>query len=372
MVENSEILRLCRILSPAGLRDDEELAEEIENGYVDWAKLVEIANINLLTPALFASLEQKNLLGLLGERQLTGFLHEIYERNKERNHGILRQIEDIENTLSGLSIPLLLLKGAADLSEAIYPDIGMRVMNDIDIMIGPNRFDEALKLLKESGYSEFGPAPHRWHHHAPRMCKDGYPAALEPHFRTVFDRDIDYIPFSDLTSVKSKRAELDSSYVLKPAWHLYHIFLHTQIIDSNHRKWRLALRYLYDFVMVAKAYEDVAEWAEVYYLAKKYKHEKIFEDFLYLADALFGLKTPIKYNRLRGWLHLKKCLWESTLLPDTGIYKLYRAYTEFSDIYSYEALKSYYGLRSKREYPAAFVRYVSYHIRKHLFSDNHT
>ncbi len=367
MDNREEIVRLCRILSPAGFIDDSDLVSQIKEGAIEWVKLVETANLNLLTPALYISLRQKGLLDFAHDSQLAGFLHEVYIRNRERNKEILSQIKDIEKSLQRVSIQQLLLKGAAVLSEDLYPDIGMRMMNDIDIMIEPQRFDEGLKLLKESGYEEFGRDLGRWHHHTPRMSKDGYPAALEPHFRVVFDRDIEYIPFSDTTSKKSLMADLESTYVLKPTWHLYHIFLHTAVIDQNHRKWRLGLRYLYDFVMVAKAYEGDIDWPEIYALSREYEHEKILEDFLYLADTLFGLKTPIKYNRARGWLHLKKCLWESTLLPDTRIYNLYRAYTEFSDIYSYEALKSFYGLQSKSQYPAALLRYIFYHIRKHLF-----
>jgi len=34
---------------------------------------------------------------------------------------------------------------------------------------------------------------------------------------------------------------------------------------------------------------------------------------------------------------------------------------------SYEALKSFYGLNSKIEYPWALLRYILYHLRKHLF-----
>ena len=367
MDRREEIHTLCRLLSPAGFKEEKELVSKIKEERIEWVGLVETANLNLLTPALYTSLRDNGVLEYIHDPQLTGFLHEVYSRNRERNEGILRQIKDMETILGQHAIPQLLLKGGAALSESLYPDIGMRLMNDLDIMIAPAHFDEALKLLRQSGYEEFGRDLGRWHHHTPRMSKEGFPAALEPHFRVVFDRNIEYIPFSDTTSIKSVRADLEATYVLKPTWHLYHIFLHTAVIDQNHRKWKLGLRYLYDFVMVAKAYEDDIDWQEMYALARKHEHEKILEDFLYLADTLFGLKTPLRYNRPRGWLHLKKALWESTLVPETRVHKLYRAYTQFSDIYSYDALKRFYGLQSRSQYPAAFVRYIFYHIRKHLF-----
>lgn len=345
----------------------EESARLIENGLVEWEYLVEVANTELLTPALFAVLREGGLLKLLNDDMLKGFLREIYELNRKRNENIVLQLQDIQSTLRKEGIVPLFLKGAAVLSEGLYPDIGMRLMNDIDIMIEERFFKRALLLLRESGYAEFGRELGRWHHHTRRMAKEGYPAALEPHFRIVFDPEIEYIPYSETSSMQSSNPLFADSRVLKPTWHLYHAFLHSAVIDRNHDRWRLGLRYLYDFVMIAEAYEDRVEWSELYELARRYGHEKILEDFLYGAGALFGLKTPIGFNRLGGWLHLKKSLWQSTLEEDTKIFKLYRAYTERGDIYSYEALKSFYGLRSKREYPLALLRYIIYHIRKHLF-----
>ncbi|GEM_PF-2431314 len=363
-----EIVQLCRILSLAYDNSKaRDLAEEVQRGSIDWERLVEVANLNLLTPALYAVLRDHNLLDLLDDSRLTGFLSEVYELNRRRNEDILLQLQDIESTLDEEGISALFLKGSAVLSENLYPDIGMRMMNDIDLMISQERFDRALKLLKKSGYEEFGRDLGRWHHHTPRMAKEGFPAALEPHFRIVSDPNIEYIPYTKTTSVPSVNPSFRRSYVLKPKWHLYHAFLHTSIVDRNHKKWRLGLRYLYDFVLLAKAYSERVEWSEIYELAKRYGHEKVLEDFLYCAEALFGLKTPIKVNRFRGWLHLKKSLWQSTLQTDTRIFKIYRAYTELDEIYSYKALESFYGLKSKSEYPLALLRYIVYHIRKHLF-----
>jgi len=358
-----EIFLLCSLL----VSDEHQNDGKISYEEIEWAKVVEVANQNLLTPALYFSLKESNLLERTSDSLLVGFLEEVYERNRERNEAILLQLEDIDKILGRYSIQPLFLKGSAVLSEEIYPDIGIRVMSDIDFMLKPDSFDMGHKLLQESGYVEFGRDLGRWHHHTPRMRKDGYFAAIEPHFRIIFDRNIEYIPYSRVSSQKSRNVKLKNSYVLKPTWHLYHAFLHTAVVDKNHRQWRLGLRHLYDFVMLAKGYGDRVDWQELYALARKYEHEKILEDYLYMAYKLFNLETPLGFNRVRGWLHLKKVMWQMGLVPGTKVHNLYRAYTEFGEIYSYEALKNFYGLHSKSQYPAAFVRYIFYHMRKHLF-----
>ncbi len=361
-----EILQLCRILTPFGRAPHGgSAAAEVDPERIEWVKLVEVANLNLLTPSLYHALKERDLLGRL-DRQLVGFLHEVYEKNRERNEGILRQLKDLQKTLQPYGITILLLKGAADLAETIYPGTGMRMMNDLDIMISPDRFEEALELLKGSGYVSFGRDPGRWHHHAPRMHKEGFPAALEPHFRIVFDPVVEYIPYSHETSRRCSYDGLDFADVLQPTWHLYHTFLHTAVIDRNHQKWRLGLRYLYDFVQLANAYGREVDWRKLHTLCKRYGHETILEDFLYLAGRLFGLETPIRPAMVRGELFFRKALWESTLEPDTNLANLHRALTEFKEIYSYEALKSFYGLKSRKEYPFALLRYMLYHARKYL------
>ncbi|WP_456403247.1 nucleotidyltransferase domain-containing protein [Hydrogenimonas sp.] len=366
MDRRREIVQLSRILALFGKGKRDEVAAEMAEGRIEWVKLVEVANLNFLTPALYYALKAHDLLDHLTDRQLVGFLQEVYERNRERNEGILRQLRDLQETFRPHGIPILLLKGAADLAEEIYPAVGMRMMNDIDIMISPDRFAEALDLLKRSGYVTFGRELGRWHHHTPRMHKEGFPAAIEPHFRILLDPAVEYIPYSPETSRRSSRGDLDFSDVLKPTWHLYHTFLHSAVIDQNHRKWRLGLRYLYDFVRLAEAYGEEVDWHRLYALCRRYGHERILEDFLYAAHRLFRLETPIRPAPVRGWIFYRKALWESTLEPDTTLYNFYRAYTEFKEVYSYEALRSFYGLNSKREYPFALLRYALYHARKYL------
>ncbi|WP_456452208.1 nucleotidyltransferase family protein [Hydrogenimonas sp.] len=366
MDNRKEILQLCRLLALPDERKDAEVAEEIARGGIDWVELVGVANANLLTPALYMAMKRKNLLSLVDDPMLVEFLKEVYDANEARNRGILEQIADIREILQSKKIPFLLLKGGAALTERLYPTLGMRTMNDLDIMMNPSFFDEGLALLKANGYVEFGRDLKRWHHHTPRIDKEGYPAAVEPHFRVIFDRHIEYIPFNDETSMPSRDSALEGVFVLEPTWHLYHVFLHSAVIDKNHRRWRLGLRYLYDFATLADRYGENVEWERLYALARRYRHHKIMQDFLYLAERLFSLKTPIAVNRIRGALFLKKCLWESTLVPDTKIHKFYEAYVDFHDIYGYEKLRNYYGLTSPLQYPFALIRYFFYHSKKHL------
>ncbi len=364
MNHERKIELLCRMISPCTNRVS--LSNAVEDASKDWLGIIKISNENLLTPALYYSLFSSRLFENINDEKLQSFLSIVYQKNLERNENIYRQILDIQKTLSKDKISPLFLKGATVLIEKLYPDVGIRVMGDLDLMILEEYIGSAIKKLQENGYIFFGRKFNRWHHHYPRMNKEGYYAAVEPHFRVIYDKNIEYIPFNRETSATPLNKDFSNSKVLKPTWHLYHTFLHTAVVDKNHRQWRLGLRHLYDFVMLAVSYGDKVDWQELYALARKYEHEKILEDYLYMAYKLFNLETPLGFNRARGWLHLKKVMWQMGLVPGTKVHNLYRAYTEFGEIYSYESLKNFYGLHSKSQYPAAFVRYIFYHMRKHL------
>ncbi|WP_457595989.1 nucleotidyltransferase domain-containing protein [Hydrogenimonas sp.] len=343
--------------------------EEIAKGDVDWATLVGVANVELLTPALRYALKEEGVLEGLEDRMLVGFLDEVYRANEARNLGILEQLVDIHDILAPRGIEPLILKGGAVISEGYYPAIGIRLMNDIDIMIRPERFEEGLALLKEHGYEEFGRDMGASHHHAPRISKAGFPAAVEPHRRIILDGSVEYIPYDEETTRYSSHPDLPHARVLEPTWHLYHAFLHAAVVDKHHKRWRLALRYLYDFSRLAHRFGEDVDWKLLEELAIRYGHRKILQDYLFLAQSLFGLEAPLPAAPIRSRLFVKKCLWQSTLEPNTKLYKFYEAYTDFDEIYSYEKLKSFYGLTSPLQYPFALVKYFLYHGRKHLIEE---
>ena len=344
----------------------EKAFAKLEQNPEMWERIVMIANHNLLTPTLYAALLKKGLLQRMKESQLRDFLEEVYRINEERNRAIVKQIKEIGEILEQANIEPLVLKGGASLIEELYPMPGMRMMNDLDIMIVPEKFEKARQLLFEHGYVEFGRDMNRWHHHTPRIRKEGRPAAVEPHFRVIFDREVEYIPYNNETSRPSRNPQLPTTRVLKPVWHLYHTFLHAAVIDKHHQHWILGLRYLYDFSILCEAYAEEIDWDELYRLARRYEHHRILEDYLYLAHRLYGLQTPIPYNRFRGWALLRRSLWVMRLEPGSTLYKFYAAFVDFSEIYGYEKLKEYYGLSSRWQYPTALVRYFLYHGKKHL------
>jgi hypothetical protein len=68
-------------------------------------------------------------------------------------------LERLENALGGIQVEVMTLKGAS-LLNSIYPDIGMRSMNDLDLMIRPEKQNGFVGLLHNLGYKEDPLSPH--------------------------------------------------------------------------------------------------------------------------------------------------------------------------------------------------------------------
>ena len=79
------------------------------------------------------------------------------------------QTEEVINILSGLASPLVLLKGLA-LGSTVYPDTACRPTTDIDLLVTPSCFKDAISRLRLSGFTSRAPA-----FHATTLFKSNFP-----------------------------------------------------------------------------------------------------------------------------------------------------------------------------------------------------
>jgi len=71
-------------------------------------------------------------------------------------------LERLEDTLQGAQIGVMTLKGAS-LLDNTYPDIGMRPMGDLDLMVRPEQREGFINLLHNLGYKQDLSFPHIFH-----------------------------------------------------------------------------------------------------------------------------------------------------------------------------------------------------------------
>lgn len=133
---------------PQSAEDAETLCGAIAAG-PDWRAVVEAAQRHRLVPLVFASLQNCGS-GLVPPE----FIAELRRQTMGDVARSLAQIAEIDRLLRAMAfagIRVLVLKGVA-LSAQIYGDPGLRSARDIDLLVAPEKFSDADRVLVDAGY----------------------------------------------------------------------------------------------------------------------------------------------------------------------------------------------------------------------------
>jgi hypothetical protein len=177
---------------------NEVLKQKLSDKATDWDRIVTVASEHLVLPAIYCRLRQKSLLDLLPE-DLVLYLEELTQLNRDRNHTLLSEVEDISKLFRTHQIQYVFIKGTAILVGNYYKDIGERMIGDIDILVASNHLDNAFDLLVNAGYSQFLPFNYevKNYRHRPRQISNKRIGAVELHdqllkynYNHLIDKDL--------------------------------------------------------------------------------------------------------------------------------------------------------------------------------------
>jgi hypothetical protein len=114
----------------------------------DADKLVVSALVLGMAPLLHWQLSQWNVT--LPPRALAK-LAAAHQASLTRQQAIAAQLRELVCACARESLPIIVLKGAY-LAEFVYPEQGLRPMNDIDVLLQPSHLPQVEALLKRLGY----------------------------------------------------------------------------------------------------------------------------------------------------------------------------------------------------------------------------
>lgn len=133
---------------------------------VVWLDVLHLAQAHRQIPALAHALRNHPDR----KRIPAHYLSEIDTTTRQRRIRNAVMTEDfltVTQHLSQVGIPSIALKGVA-LANTVYPNVGLRYFDDLDLLVSPDSADVALTVLQQLGY-----APHPrarsgdWHHRIP-------------------------------------------------------------------------------------------------------------------------------------------------------------------------------------------------------------
>ncbi len=144
--EEKFIISACSL----SLSDDKvDLLRALANDIKDWDTVNLMAQNHRVASFLYYSLKKADLLNTI-PTEIAKKWHAVYLSNYLQNESAFSEIRQLAQTVKGEKV--VLLKGAA-LNLMLYPDLGIRPMSDIDVLVEKNRRYEIYKILGEQGWN---------------------------------------------------------------------------------------------------------------------------------------------------------------------------------------------------------------------------
>ena len=245
---------------------DEEAGTMPPEHAPDWIRLVEKARQEGVSAVLFHNITSHHLEDLV-PRDSYGDLSNQYYANLKRNLSIIGALREVLATFQEAGIPCIVLKGIA-LAERVYPNIALRGMSDVDILVRKEDLFTVDEHLSSHGYTSTDSTVTKAIHNpvgylaSLEYRKNASPLNLHVHWHTVntsvpatmFVEQIDINRLwehSAVTSVANSHA-----LMLRPE-HMI-IYLCEHALRVGHSFDRLIL--ICDIFFSIKVFENIIDW----------------------------------------------------------------------------------------------------------------
>ncbi|MBN1832488.1 MAG: nucleotidyltransferase family protein [Deltaproteobacteria bacterium] len=129
----------------------------LKTPHLDWKGLKERAYAEGVAGILYHRLKDTDI-----PPSTLSQLRRHYQSVVAQNLITLDTLDKLEHALGNERIEAMTLKGAS-LLEYAYPNLGMRIMSDLDIMVRPEQYERFISLLHRLGYEPDSMIPHYLH-----------------------------------------------------------------------------------------------------------------------------------------------------------------------------------------------------------------
>jgi hypothetical protein len=224
----------------------------------------------------------------------------MYARTWAQNQKIFEELGIIARLFHEKGIPLVVLKGAC-FALTIYPDIGLRPMADLDVLVPASKLVQAVKIAESLGYADAVPEASPGlddlvgRHTGLRKPGPGS-ITLEIHNRLVADKSFAYaVPvdwFWDQTEplvVSSTKPGFEHLLMLTPAAQLLYAASHAMLQHGGRDS---SLRWFYDIDQLIRASGSQLDWNLLLLQAQKFKWGSALKIALSQAQGYFGTPIP--------------------------------------------------------------------------------
>ena len=257
-------------------------------GDADWEALLQCASLHKASGLLHAQIKKKGIAQLFPDAVLKK-LRSTYLQNAAQNSALYSQLSIILAAFRKANIPVIVLKGAF-LADAVYKNIAVRPMCDIDLLIKKEHLAAAAEELSVLGYKkqEF-PNVEVVNSNDAIFVDFTKPNAFSLDFHLVIEhKNISF----DMTGIWKRAVPVtiagEEALGLSPHDLLCHLSFHAGFQHG----FSAGILSLYDFYLAVQHYQNQIIWDEVWNLADRLKIGNCLYLTLFLLKDLFKLDIP--------------------------------------------------------------------------------
>jgi len=301
----------------------------------DWENLYTTAQAEKVAPLLYWKLKiSYSRIGLSIPEVTLDRLRISYSQNCSRNAHLYRNLGEVFDILDD-DIPIIVLKGAA-IAQTVYPDIGLRHMQDIDLLVPEVKLPDIVKLLESMGYKpaipDFGLDILDLLSNQVALIKTSFHnIPLEIHSSIIASKAYDYAvpvdwfwsqierfscPDSTNGNFNSTRRK-DNVFKLTPTAQLLHSAVH---LTLQHGAGKVPLLWFYDIHRLMQVFEFRIDWELLINKAVEFRWESALKCALSQTRDNFGTNLPdgiIKKLSRRSNTHVQKIVEIKQKSPQT-------------------------------------------------------
>lgn len=231
----------------------EEIRFRVGSGEINTDDFITFCDNHLVIPSVYYNLKKYGLTDLFPSDYIN-HLAVIYLRNKQRNLEIIRQVQEINLTLQAVNIIPVYLKGTGNLLDNLYPDTGMRMIGDIDVLVLEKDYLKAAEKIMGLGYRyekgiyyDVTRAKH-----FPRLFRSDVPNDIEIHRLPVDQKFCKYVSTEEIFEMKVQVSGQANSFVPCDEHKVIINFIHAQLSNLGHWFRRNSMRDMYDMELLLK------------------------------------------------------------------------------------------------------------------------
>lgn len=254
--------------------------------YIPWERLIEASSYHLVTPALAWAFRDYREL----PDDAHQYLNSVLMLNRARNTLLMEALRDTLRVLNSHGIAVLLLKGAASLADDLYPDPGIRILGDVDILVSADRVEESSTLLLACGFEReaFSNLP-LGHHHLQPLRHSATGMFLELH-RNICGADYQTLLPLEKFWREAKKVEVlgEAAYLPHASERFAHALVHTLLQDGHWRSGTLTLRQMLELAVLIDRFRKEIRWDDI---AARFRNEgrlAVLNQGCEIVHRLFG------------------------------------------------------------------------------------